>query len=304
MSSKAGLIRWYDSIHELANQADKSPKDKTCASVSNGKEYGDDWHGTKTLEESIRYAKYGGWEPEVATEFRDMFDQFMPKLRGFIENAFEPGVDHAGYEVNMQAYLDGEPENMFQFLPSEHQVTKRALCLLLGHSISGGCSSRELFIRGQAAVALVRALSLLGYELEIWSEETVSGSGGGTLSTLCRLHGAGEVMDESAVEFAVGNPSWLRRLIFACQETEFWVVRKQFGFGVTGTIEEYRGGYGSCVSPQHAETVNADIVLDLGRTWFSEGWGDTDKMAAAGFDWVVQQLKDAGVLDKDAEVEM
>jgi len=258
---------------------------------------GKDWHGTTSLEESIRFAKYGGWEPKVATEFRDMFDQFMPKLRGFIENAFEPGVDHAGYEVNMQAYLDGEPENMFQFLPSEHQVTKRALCLLLGHSISGGCSSKELFIRGQAAVALVRALSLLGYELEIWSEETISGSGGGTLSTLCRLHGAGEVMDESAVEFAVGNPSWLRRLIFACQETESDAVRTQFNCKVGG-------GYGGCVSPQHAETVNADIVLDLGRTWFDEGWGDTDKQAAAGFDWVVQQLKDAGGLDKDAEVEL
>ena len=185
---------------------------------------------------------------------------------------------------------------MFQWVPADHLVTKRALCIVIGHSISSGCTSKELFIRGQAAVALVRALMLLGYELEIWSEETVSGYGTSKkYSTLVRLHAAGSVLDESAVEFAVGNPSWLRRLLFGHQEGQSDEVRRQFGFD--------DGGYGSPSGIHHADLVGADIQLALGQTWFNEGYGGAEQTAEDGMKWVVQQLKNLGVVDADAEWE-
>jgi hypothetical protein len=232
-------------------------------------------------------------------EFRNMFD-VEASLRKFTYHEWTPMPDVAGFEVNMQAYLDGEPEDMFEWMPEEHEVSKRALCIVIGHSVSAGCSARDLFIRGQAAIALVRALSLLGYELEIWSEETVGGHYGSNsklpdyFSTLVRLHAAGEAMDESAVEFAIGNPSWLRRLLFGFQEGQSEAVRAKFGFG--------KGGYGSCTPIQHAETVGADVQLDLGRSWFRT-YGSEDDMSEAGMQWVLDQLKVLGVVDEDAELE-
>ena len=258
--------------------------------------YGENWAGTKTFQEAVDFAEKGGWEPTDMLEFRHMFDNIEPRLRKFVETQFERGMDQAGFEVNMQAYLDGEPDHMFQWVPAEHMVTKRALCILIGHSVSAGCTSKELFIRGQAAIALVRALMLLGYELEIWSEETVSGyRTSKKYSTLVRLHAAGSVLDESAVEFAVGNPAWLRRLLFGHQEGQPQQIRSDYGFG--------EGGYGSPAGVHHADLVGADVQLDLGRTWFSEGRRAADQVAEDGMKWVVQQLKDLGVVDANAEWE-
>lgn len=293
------MMRRFDSIHQFVDAAEKGA-DRTGSGAS--QRVGDEasWTGTATFEDAVNYAKYGGWSPENMLEFRNMFDKFMPALRKFVESDFERGVDTSGYEVNMQAYLDGEPDNMFQFLPVENMVTKRAVCLIIGHSVSSGCTAEELFVRGQAAIALVRALSLLGFELEIYSEETVGSSYGSKASTLysvlTRLHAAGELLDETALEFAIGNPSWLRRLLFGLQEGEDEKTRDRYGFGIS------KGGYGSVKPIQHADLVGADIQLNLGSTWFRD-YGSAEDKARHGMQWVVDQLKALGVVDQDAEVE-
>lgn len=296
MSGEEYYMHRFDSIGAFAEASKKNAR-KT---ESSHKTYDAEWSGSETYWHSFKFATEGGWEPEDLLEFRNMFDGLEPKLRKFVDNEFERGIDQAGFEVNMQAYLDGEPDHMFQWVPADHVVTKRALCIIIGHSISSGCTARELFIRGQAAVALVRALSLLGYELEIWSEETVRSWGGRSgdpdkFTILVRLHGAGQVMDEGAVEFAIGNPSWLRRLIFGFQEGQTQSIRKQFGFG--------DGGYGSCTPICHADLVGADVELDLGHAWFSENSGRSDVVAEDGMKWVVAQLKKLGVVSEDAEWE-
>lgn len=287
MSTKY-LFHRFDSLTDFVKAAEER-RDKNYASSRTGG-YDAEWAGTESFEEAAEYATRGGWEPEMATEFRNMFDELLPNLRKFTEFAYEPRPDVTGYEVNMQAFLDGEPDNMFQWVPTEHQVTKRALCMLIGHSISAGVSSEELFLKGQAVVGLVRALQLLGYELEIWSEQTVQGSKSDeSFTILTRLHAAGEVMDQSAVEFAVGNPSWLRRLIFGYEEGESPVVRKRYGFGP--------GGYGSPRPVQHANMVNADVTVALGSTWMRG-----DDPVKAGYRWIVDQLKEFGAIPEDAEV--
>ena len=292
------ILNQFDSIGKFIQAAEKNARPGESSHAKPDR-HGDNWAGTKTFEEACQFARYGGWEPADMVEFRNLFD-VEASLRKFTYHEWTPMPDVAGFEVNMQAYLDGEPEDMWEWMPEEQTVSKRALCIVIGHSVSAGCSARELFIRGQAAIALVRALSLLGYELEIWSEETVGGSYSRTnklpdyFSTLVRLHAAGEAMDESAVEFAIGNPSWLRRLLFGFQEGQAENVRKKFGFG--------GGGYGSVTPIQHAETVGADVKLDLGRSWFRT-YVDNEDTALQGMQWVLDQLKELGVVDPDAELE-
>lgn len=286
-------IRQYDSIHAFLKVA--SQGDKTGASHASRDAYGEHWHGTESHAEAVQFAKYGGWNPENIVSLRNSFEELIPKLRQFVEFDAQRHINTSGDEVNVAMYLAGEPEHMLEWVPSEDQVSRRALCLLVGHSISAGCSARALFIRGQAVIALLRALALLGYELEVWSEETVDNS----YSNLVRLHAAGSVMDESAVEFAIGNPAWLRRLLFAAEEMEPMDIRKRHGF-------VSNGGYGSPSGIQHADLVGADLQIDLGRTWFGEGY-DGEKsdaeLAKLGIEWVAAQLKALGVLDEDAELE-
>ncbi len=292
--SQEFILHQFDSIHQFVKAAEAG-HDKDGASSATGGSFSQNWHGTDSFQQSSEFAKFGGWNPQVELEFRSMFDELEPRLRKFHDLEFERTSDVSGFEVNMQSYLDGDPDCMFQWSPSEAMVTKRALCIIIGHSISGGCTSHDLFIRGQAAIALVRALSMLGFELEIWSEETVGGGGPvGRFSTLVRLHAAGEPLDESALEFAIGNPSWLRRLLFGFQEGQSPKIRRDFGFTKNGS-------YGSCVPIMHADLVGADIQLDLGRSWF--GSYDRSTEAADGMKWVVEQLKALGVVPADAEWE-
>lgn len=280
-------IRKYDSIGAFLKVVQFSPADG--ASVKRG----DGWSGTATLAEAIKYAKHGGWQPEVATQFGHMFDSYLPRLREFTTTQIELMPDVCGGEVNMQAFLDGEPDCMFDWVPDESASRQRALCLLVNHSINGGISAEELFVKGQAIVALVRALGLLGFELEVWSEVTVlPRTGDHEYTTMVRLHGAGEIMDVSAVEFAVGNPAWLRRLLFAAWEAEPKNIRDRYGF--------YDGmGYGGPTSPRHADDVNADVVVDLGSNW---GLGyRPEEMAENGFAWVLRQLREYGVIPAEEE---
>lgn len=298
--AKEYILHQYYSIHSFVKEAKKRASKKDASHSTKGS-----WCGTDTFEQAADYAMYGGWEPQFAPKFRNVFEDLVPKLRKFTDLHMERFPNVNGDEVNVAEFLNGNPDHMVDWVPQENMVTKRALCLLIGHSISSGCSAEELFVRGQAIVGLVRALSLLGFELEIWSEESLTGSRNEAWSMLTRLHAAGEIMDTSAVEFAVGNPAWLRRLLFGYQEGEPIDIRRDFGFGSSG---EFWGGYGHVTAIQHGNLVGADLELNLGRTWFGEGrvsW-DSDRMdevAQAGVDWVVGQLKALGVLDTDATLE-
>lgn len=280
-------IRRYGSIGEFLKRVEESPLDGAC-----NKDRAD-WAGTTDVATAVRYAKHGGWEPEVASTFRDMFEEYIPRLRTYVAEELERTPDVCGGDINMQAYLDGEPEYMYDWVPVENTVQKRALCLLVGHSISASVTLEELFVKGQAIVGLVRALSLLGYELEIWSEQTVRGRADGLYTTLTRLHAAGEVLDTSAIEFAIGNPAWLRRLIFAAEECEPQSIREKFGF-VKG------GGYGGPVAPSHGDDVNADIVVHLNKSMPGvRTWDTPEEQAEAGFQWIIGQLRELGVIDNE-----
>lgn len=287
------IMRKFDSVGAFVSEAVKRAS-KSGASHHEGGHRGD-WTGTRSFNEAVTFATQGGWEPKVAAEFRRLFDQLLPKLRKFTDMNMERFMDTSGCEVDVAAYVTGEPEHMTQWVPEYHEVQKRALCLLVGASVDAGVTADDLFLRGQAVVALVRSLSLLGFELEIWSEQTVGGADE-LYSILVRVHAAGSIVDQSAIEFACGNPSWLRRLMFGFEEGEPTDIREAFGFNAG------RGGYGRPTSPMHQDIVGADITVSLGRDWYDHaprGGSDTDK--AMG--WVVAQLKELGALPEDADVD-
>jgi hypothetical protein len=296
MSRNDYMIRRFTSIASLMDRIEEGLEDGRVNGASLTTR-DSDWTGTESLEAAIKFARYGGWEPEGAPEFRRLFDQMIPKLRQFTDFNLDRFAGPIGDEVNVAAYVMGEPDHMMDWVPQESTVSKRALCLLIGHSVSAGCSAEELFVRGQAVLGLVEALSLLGFELEIWSEETLTPTwgvkGGKDLpshyTTLCRLHAAGEIMDRSAIEFSIGNPSWLRRIYFASEECEEQRIRNHFGFNKGS-------GYGSIAPISHGELVAADVELNLGETWFNERY-----ISAKGDHSEVAKAAVAGVIDDDAD---
>ena len=274
-------MRWNDSIHEFVNAAAKRADPKAASHRGGG------WSGSDSFDQAVDFAKQGTWEPGDVSEFRNMFDELIPKLREYTDQNFVEMPDTSGFEVNMQAFVDGEPDHMRQWMPTEEATSKRALCLVIGHSISSGVQAEELFQKGQAAIALVRALRLLGYELEIWSEQSVRGRTSEKLySVLTCLHKAGEIMDESAVEFAVGNPAWLRRLLFGFEEGETPAIRKRYGFQASG-------GYGGPAGICHQELLDG---FDQSPVVLAHGPHDFDDLLLEGLSRDLQVVGRVGDL--------
>lgn len=289
MSNVSYQMRRYESISECIDII-RQFKGTRGASVSEG----ESWAGTKSLDEALDFAQFGGWEPNVQTDLRGSFERVTPKLRQYVDQATVIGMGMTGATLDIQRYEMGVPECTFEMVYEPGVTQNRVMTLVIGHSISSGVTAKELFARGQAVVALIRALRMMGYELEIWSEFSVAPSSGANdvWSGLVRLHAAGTIMDDGAVEFAVGNPSWLRRIFFALAETEPAKIRQRFGF--------YRGrGYGYPRPVQHAPLVGADLTLDLGRSWGFEGGIDGDQIASLGAVWVAKQLVAIGCLEED-----
>ena len=332
-------IRRYDSVSALVDQAEATPVPTgSCDMYASSREKGakpwglsfvdmPDFVGDLTLPQALNVARYGGWTPDYAYELRNAFDELVPRMRNALSFDFERRLDVAGDQVDVAAYIQGAPETMHNWFPTEQETKQGVVTLLLGVGMRGcticsfaGCSAapavtaQDAFVRGQAVIGLIRTLKLLGYELEIWTEYSVRNNSNEAISYLTRVQHAGDVTDESSLEFACGHPGWARRVHFRAQENEPAEIRDRFGFSNPMDYDAYDGskrggkrfyGYGNVMEPQHKATVGADIVLNLGSDWFGvKSWYNDDAEITPEMvvEWTVKQLQMCGVLsDEQAE---
>ena len=160
------------------------------------------------------------------------------------------------------------------------QPTKgNVVTLLVQATFTGANDPDAIKAQGAAIIALVEAMELGGFELDIWVENTTLQSRHDTEpsfhTVLTHAHRAGELFDINGFMFALGHPSWLRRIIFGAME----------GYE---KLEPY--GYGQIVSSVAFDRVDPSMELKLGDAWSREAQRDP-------FQWVLDQLIAQGVYD-------
>lgn len=269
----------FDSMDEFLTESKKKHDPKGASSKPKDK-YGGGFYNSASYDEAWQLA-YDGW-----TTVRPKVDQTLEGVREKLKDLINPVEtrvhDIIGYEPDIDRFVSGEIECMWDSMMIEAPHAGRVFTVLLDNSLSSSQDKDEILKRGAAVIALIEAFQMFGFELEIWVEHTVSDWGSDFHTTLVRVNRAGDRPDINAIMFPLGNPDWLRRLIFGLEEGEPSQVKSKFGYG-------NGGGYGCPRQGAHmTDRVGASIAISLEAP--------DGRMVSDPVKWILDQLRAQGVV--------
>lgn len=254
-------FRQLDSIGEMIDAMQHAPEqqeqsDLGAASLRTDEER---WSGTRTMDEAIELARYG-WE-EGRQRLRQVvgrvaIDQLVGR-RPIVESR----LDFAGDEVDIGAYLHGEPEHMVDYQVRQDTHGKQAM-MYVNASMSSRVSSERIMQRGGALYAAIEALRTEGYSLGLTMvESTQNNSFSHYAEYQIPVVRPGEYLDIDTAAFCLAHPAFLRRGVFALNEHESNDLRYSMGF-MAGQ------GYGEPIPmvsdlPPHSFLIDQGEGLDL-----------------------------------------
>jgi hypothetical protein len=277
------IVHKYDDIPSFLT-AVQSRRDPAGAS---GQNHGG-FHFHESLEQALQMCRQG-WHTE-----RPKVDAILNPLRARLADRIdivpERMHDLVGYEPDIDRYLDGEMECMWEDTMVEAPRMGKVYTLLLSGSVSAHVDTDTVIKRGVAIIGLVEAFQMCGAELEIWVENSCTSGTGGQWSSLVRVCRAGENVDIDTLMFPLGNPDWQRRFSFAVREGESDAIRRQFGFTPSG-------GYGSTADLLCTQIVGPSFTLSKGGTATATSTTllDSDPVA-----WILSTLEAQGVYEPAA----
>lgn len=199
------------------------------------------------------------------------------KVRAAVVEAPVSYMDVSGGEVDVAAWLSGEPECMREYVMAPVPTRGRVVRVLVAGGGTREVKPEWIRKRGAAVLALLRAVSAANLTLDVWWEHATEHHGTpGSLSRLVHLVHASEEPDWPMLGFALTSPAMHRRLSFAVLESH--AIGRRFGAGRS---------YGHPVRPKMAEHIAADVVVPIptGHTA-----AETDAEA-----WVRSVMESAGV---------
>jgi len=270
----------FDSMDEFLTESKKKHDPKGASSKPKDK-YGGGFYNSASYDEAWQLA-YDGW-----TTVRPKVDQTLEGVREKLKDLINPVEtrvhDIIGYEPDIDRFVSGEIECMWDSMMIEAPHAGRVFTVLLDNSLSSSQDKDEILKRGAAVIALIEAFQMFGFELEIWVEHTVSDWGSDFHTTLVRVNRAGDRPDINAIMFPLGNPDWLRRLIFGLEEGEPSQVKSKFRFNGGG-------GYGCPRQGAHmTDRVGASIAISLEAP--------DGRMVSDAVAWILDQLRAQGVVN-------
>lgn len=290
MSDGEWIVRKYASPQEAADACERKANREYGASGRSDGGRNDKWAGTPNLETALEKARTG-WS-DIRPEVDAILEPIREKLMEKLDYTQVRGLDLVGFEPDISLYLAGELECMIDYVPREVPTRGKVFTLLINGTVSWMIKPETILARGAAIAALVEAFQMLGYDLAIWVENSVDPLGYGwgqkrgekgrysSYTVLTHVHRAGDPLDINKVMFPIGNPSWLRRIVFGIQEGEPPIIRDTFGF--------LDGGYGRPTGPLCDEMVDASFVMSMNAH-------HTDQDITDPVGWVLEQLAAQGV---------
>lgn len=279
-------VREFDSIDDLLTYAKTCPNPKGINSRDEGPSYFD----ARSYDEAWDRA-YNGWDT-IRDKVDAMLEPIRERLRDLIDPVNTRVHDLIGYEPDIDRYVSGEIECMWDDMMIEAPHAGKVFTVLLDNSLSAAANKDKVIRTGAVVIALIEAFQMFGFELEIWTETTMrpfssrGDDGSDLLSYVCRVARAGERPDINAIMFPLANPDWCRRLLFGMMEGEASDTRKAYGVYPEGR------GYGLHGNgAHHGERLEASIELSLQRPDMAM---DNDPVA-----WILDQLRSQGVISDD-----
>lgn len=169
------------------------------------------WFGTTDMNEALSLAR-DGWPDGV-----EMAQEILERLLG--QHAIERRRKYsiAGGMVNVGRLLAGNPKHM---IARPKQAGRKIITFFVETFISASISAEHAIIRAATVAAITDVLEMNGYSCEIVSIATSRHSNLPAFHVATTLKATGETLNLNDVIFALGHPSYFRRMIFACNGSD------------------------------------------------------------------------------------
>ena len=251
--SKKEWVDQFDSLPEALQYA----KENTNRKSSDKRETGEKWYGSKDLDTAVEMGM-SGWH-DIRPEVDEMFSKMEEHISVAIGEVFQTKYDFGGDSVDMDRYLQGDPECMIDYVSEPAGRMGRVIRIHVAICASASVSTERIMRRGVLACALVDCLNKLGVGVEVWTEEACSNRGDQKWSTLIKLHSSEERLDINNLMFALAHPSMLRRVGFSILERSKW----------PSAASMVTNAYGTPCDMLSGTDIEADISIE--RTQLSIG---------------------------------
>ncbi|OPC77040.1 hypothetical protein B4N89_41430 [Embleya scabrispora] len=184
-----------------------------------GRNGDNDWPGA-SWEEALRLAQ-DGWTtvlPEVNVELAELRKGGRDDV---LATVLVPTWDTTGSEVDVGAYLSGEPECMVDVVPQRMSKRGRVVTFLVPAAYDHTTPHSVVRHRGVALAALCSSIIATGHSVEIWSGYCFYLEDDGTdrFAWAARVISAAEPLDIGRLMFALAHPAMLRRLWFGAWDS-------------------------------------------------------------------------------------
>ncbi|MFC4014066.1 hypothetical protein ACFOY2_43045 [Nonomuraea purpurea] len=168
---------------------------------------GADW------EEAIRLAR-DGWP--LALEQADVTVGQLRERAGLSAavTILEPSWDVTGSEVDIGAYLAGEPECMVDAVPRQVSRRGKVITFVVPVVYSNSVPHASVINRGLALATLCAAIIEAGHSVEIWCGATGMVNSRTRYRAMIRAISAGEPLDIGRLIFAMAHPAMCRKMVF------------------------------------------------------------------------------------------
>ncbi|WP_433475145.1 DUF7192 family protein [Spirillospora sp. CA-142024] len=191
--------------------------DRACAPDSiadgSGRHSTAEWAGA-SWDETMLLAR-DGWTtvlPEVDAEVAELRERVKDEV---LTTALVPAWDVTGSEVDIGAYLSGEPECMVDAVPQRISARGRVVTFLVPAGLVTDTPHSAVHNRGTALAALCSSIIASGHSVEIWSGFCPYVSETERYASVARVISAAEPLDMGRLMFVLAHPAMLRRLWLA-----------------------------------------------------------------------------------------
>lgn len=208
--------------------------------------------GTKSREEAFYQFSFGH------APGRELMQKLLAELTASIQlpsiqYEFQSALE--GCAPNVEAFLLGQPDDMFEIVPIECDAPPSVLNVQLEMCFSCLHSEEVAALSGAIVYAAMEGLRLQGCAVAMSICYTVRDFNRSDKAWQLSFP-INSNTDIDTVSFILTHPSMLRRIIFAAMEQEDTSIRNIFGFNAEG----YSVGYGH---PSTLKQLHSDIMLSI-----------------------------------------
>lgn len=209
----------------------------------------EEWFGTNDMPQALQFLKYG-WDKAIDSV--DIDDAALKMNRDILDE-FARTRNTEGSQVDVGAFLAGEPENMYNYQPNI--TRKKTVKLIVNFSADCGGGKHKLETRGTTLTAIIDWLEKSGYRVRLDVCDCYCGYGVSRNEGWCIAFCAKDFdqpLDIGRVSFMIGSSSMLGRILFGIESTSY----------VSGTV--FGWGYGGVAPVPDAIRQEYDYVIDYG----------------------------------------